>query len=350
MSKCPLCKGVKLQKIFEAKNAFVSVGDLATQNYDALNGGGGVYNPHSYCKGDLKLEVMQCLDCSYVYNALFDREKMHKAYSGKSYITPRAISNTMSSHIAKLSTKIKSYSLGVGLEIAPGSCDLVQALAGDFDFFYTIDPSYTPQELLKNERNICHIQSLFDYEKISNALKHKIDFIIFRHLIEHIDTPKDFLKDVVRLVKDGGMIYIETPNAKEIFESLRFYEIRHEHCGYWDLVALNNVLADLGCELVESVEFYDGQWIGLFFKKTGQRTQKRPMIIYDENLTLKLNAQIEKLHQLLEPYENIAIYGAGGHANSLLSYLDEKTCLKIKMAIDKDERRIGTYLQFQYFN
>ena len=41
MSKCPLCKGVKLQKIFEAKNAFVSVGDLATQNYDALNGGGG---------------------------------------------------------------------------------------------------------------------------------------------------------------------------------------------------------------------------------------------------------------------------------------------------------------------
>ncbi|MCR2099111.1 hypothetical protein [Campylobacter upsaliensis] len=40
MLKCPLCEGAKLQTLFEADNAFVSVGDLAYEPYSA--GGGGV--------------------------------------------------------------------------------------------------------------------------------------------------------------------------------------------------------------------------------------------------------------------------------------------------------------------
>ncbi|QBL11979.1 methyltransferase domain-containing protein [Campylobacter helveticus] len=127
--------------------------------------------------------------------------------------------------------------------------------------FYTIDPSFTPQNLLANEKNVMHLRSLFDDEKLRGNLKHKIDFVIFRHLLEHIDIPREFLESVVRFLENDAMIYIEVPNAEEIFESKGFYEIRHEHCGYWDKATL------LGCELVESVEYYEKQWIGLFFKK-----------------------------------------------------------------------------------
>ena len=45
---------------------------------------------------------------------------MHEAYFDDAYITPIAISSTMSSHILHLSKKIKSYNAKVGLEIAPG--------------------------------------------------------------------------------------------------------------------------------------------------------------------------------------------------------------------------------------
>ncbi|WP_270991459.1 hypothetical protein [Campylobacter upsaliensis] len=41
MSNCPLCGGKKLVKLFEAQNAFVSVGDLAYEPYSAGGGGGG---------------------------------------------------------------------------------------------------------------------------------------------------------------------------------------------------------------------------------------------------------------------------------------------------------------------
>ena len=40
MSNCPLCGGKKLVKLFEAQNAFVSVGDLAYEPYSAGGGGG----------------------------------------------------------------------------------------------------------------------------------------------------------------------------------------------------------------------------------------------------------------------------------------------------------------------
>ncbi|WP_270977401.1 hypothetical protein [Campylobacter helveticus] len=69
MAKCPLCEGKNLSKIFEAQNAFVSVADLTNDSFDDTGGG----NP--YCKGDLMIELMQCLDCSYTFNALFDRQK-----------------------------------------------------------------------------------------------------------------------------------------------------------------------------------------------------------------------------------------------------------------------------------
>ncbi|MCR2124560.1 class I SAM-dependent methyltransferase [Campylobacter upsaliensis] len=341
MLKCPLCEGAKLQTLFEADNAFVSVGDLAYEPYSA--GGGG----NSYCKGDLKLELKQCLNCAYIFNSLFDRVKMQKAYFNDAYITPQNISKTMSSHIINLSQKIKFYidSDSVLLEIAPGGCDLVRTLAPTCHFFYTIDPSHTPQKLLANEKNIKHIHSLFDDEKLKSILEHKIDFVIFRHLLEHIDTPKSFLESVVRLLENDAMIYIEVPNVEEIFENARFYEIRHEHCGYYDKATLCNALALLGCELVDDVKFYDGQWIGLFFKKTSKSIKTIPITFYDANLSLVFNTEISKLEALLEPFKNVAIYGAGGHANSLITYLSEASCYKIKCAIDKDARRIGTYLQ-----
>ncbi|WP_252972764.1 nucleoside-diphosphate sugar epimerase/dehydratase [Campylobacter helveticus] len=47
----------------------------------------------------------------------------------------------------------------------------------------------------------------------------------------------------------------------------------------------------------------------------------------------------------MSAFKSVAIYGAGSHANSLITYLSEESCRKIKCAIDKDERRVGSYLQ-----
>ncbi|MCR6577670.1 class I SAM-dependent methyltransferase [Campylobacter insulaenigrae] len=344
---CPLCEFEQLIELFDAHNAFVSVGELQKEPFQSNVDCGYVNYTDQYCKGELDIKILQCSRCGYIYNSLFDEKKMYEAYSNNKYITPKAISNVMSNFALQLSNKLKRYILedSVGLEIAPGSCDILNALHSSFKFLYSVDPSCNTEVLLKNYDNIFHIKDFFNYSNIKNKLKHKINFIIFRHLIEHICTPKSFLTDVVSLLENNGIIYIETPNVTEIFSSKRFYELRHEHCGYWNKNTLINVMCDLGCELVEETYFYNRQWFGLIFKKTANKTKYSVIHLYNNMLTKELYEAIAELENILDNYQNIAIYGAGGHANSLITYLKTEICMKIKIAIDKDTRRVGTYLQ-----
>lgn len=218
---------------------------------------------------------------------------------------------------------------------------MVYALAPHFRHFYTIDPSHTPQKLPSNIKNLTHIRTLFDATLLKSVLKHRVDFVIFRHLLEHINTACEFLNSVVKLVENGAMIYIKIPNAEEIFKNKRFYELSRKHCGYWTKVVLINALAVLGCEFVERLEYYDGQRMGLFFRKTDKSFKQEEVLFYDTSLNEVLNLELRKLEKLSKPFKNVALYGAGGHANSLISYLSEEVYLKIKCAIDKDKRRVG---------
>lgn len=68
------------------------------------------------------------------------------------------------------------------------------ALSKDSKFIYSVDPSVTPSTLLKDVQNIQHIKGCFSYDVINQKLSHKIDFIISRHLIEHIDTPRKIFR------------------------------------------------------------------------------------------------------------------------------------------------------------
>ncbi|EAL7973730.1 class I SAM-dependent methyltransferase, partial [Campylobacter jejuni] len=300
-----------------------------------------------YCKGDMDIEIVQCWNCGYVYNKLFDNEKMKQAYFDGEYITPKVISEVMSANIIFLKNKIKKYAGDdkVFLEIAPGACDLLLALLKDFKFAYSVDPSFTPDLLLSNYENISHIRNFFSYQVVKEKINHKINFVILRHLIEHIHNPREFLEDVVKLLEDNGVIYIETPNLLNIINSKRFYEIRHEHCAYYQENTLINIMLLLGCSLIETLYLYDGQWIGLFFRKNIENRKKRDITYIDYKEGYKFISEIQYLEKILKKYQKIIIYGAGGHANSMMSYLSEDNCKKIIRAIDADERRWGTYLQ-----
>lgn len=339
MNKCPLCEDKNLKQLFKANNAFVSVAEIQKFPYEKND---------NYCKGDLEIEIVQCSRCGYVYNTKFDNNKMQKAYYSGEYITPMVLSKTMNSYIKFLRDKIKQYAKqdSIFLEIAPGGCDLLFALCRDSKFIYSIDPSTTPSILLKDVKNVQHIKDCFSYDTINHKLSYGVDFIISRHLIEHIDMPRKFLEDIVKIITNNGIIYLETPNVLNIFESKRFYEIRHEHCGYYQNATLINIMKELGCELLECLDLYDGQWLGWFFKKNNNFYQENEKFkVFDKVLGIELINEKNKLESYLLNYKKIAIYGGGSHANSLITYLSSEICKKIVCAIDKDERRQGTYLQ-----
>ncbi|MFY4755324.1 methyltransferase domain-containing protein [Campylobacter jejuni] len=94
---------------------------------------------------------------------------------------------------------------------------------------------------MKHISNLKHIQGFFNFNISKDKLEYKIDFIIFRHLLEYINIPLSFLKDVVKLLENNGIIYIEVPNIEEIIKHKRFYDIFNDHCGYYQKNVLINI-------------------------------------------------------------------------------------------------------------
>ena len=294
-----------------------------------------------YCKGNDTITLTQCKDCGYIYNSTFDLNKISQEYQNKTYLSRKIVSKAMNDTIKLIKENCLKYidKNSVCLEIAPGSGDMVNALIHDVKFIYTIDPSLVSLEI-ENANNLQHIQGFFNYDILKDKLKHKIDFILFRHLLEHINTPLDFLKDVVKLLKNEGIIYVEVPSIDEFIEHKRFYEIFNDHCGYYQKNILINVLQSLGCEFIDEIFIYREQHMGLFFRKN---TNKLNFKLFDKNIYSSFQENIKKLNNLLHGYENIAIYGSGAHGNTIITFINHPE--KIKKCFDLDTRKQGMYLQ-----
>ncbi|TQR22633.1 SAM-dependent methyltransferase, partial [Campylobacter sp. MIT 97-5078] len=226
---------------------------------------------------------------------------------------------------------------------APGSGDLAANLALDARFIYTIDPSIVSLEISKLG-NAKHIQGFFEAQTIKPILKHKVDCVVFRHLLEHIYTPALFLKEVVDLLEEDGLIYVEVPNIDEFIDNKRFYEIFNDHCGYYQKSVLINHLSKLHCELVDELFLYENQHMGLFFKKK-KATKQSYLTPRFYDFKKDFDEAITKLNDELKAYSNIAIYGAGAHANSFLCFLSKQNLANIQLCFDLDNRKQGKFLQ-----
>ncbi len=71
-----------------------------------------------------------------------------------------------------------------------------------------------------------------------NALPFQDDFfdaIIFTHVIEHLSSPLQLGKEINRVMKKGGIIYIETPNWTTMFvPSFGFHREQHFPFNFFD--------------------------------------------------------------------------------------------------------------------
>ncbi|EAJ1323117.1 methyltransferase domain-containing protein [Campylobacter jejuni] len=344
---CPLCQSENNQKeLFKTVNAFTSSGKLdknPTQIKTTIttnDGGGG------YCKGNNAITFTQCQDCGYIYNSTFDLNKISKEYQSEGYFSRKIVSKAMSNNIKTIKDKCLKYinKNSTCLEVAPGSGDMVNALIRNVKFMYTVDPSLVSLEM-ENINNLKHIHGFFNYNILKDKLEYKIDFIMFRHLLEHINTPLGFLKDVVKLLENNGIIYIEVPNIEEIIEHKRFYDIFNDHCGYYQKNVLINTLKSLGCEFIDEIYLFRGQHMGLFFRKNTNihDINKLDFKLFDKNIYTSFQENIRKLNNLLHDYNNIAIYGSGAHGNTIITFIDNPE--KIKKCFDLDIRKQGMYLQ-----
>lgn len=99
---------------------------------------------------------------------------------------------------------------GTVLEIGTGSGYGVEVIAPVADKFLTIDKHIPAAELLEGYDNVEFRQ--MNVPPLEGIADQSVDCVISFQVIEHIKRDKDFVREVHRVLKKGGVFVVSTPN------------------------------------------------------------------------------------------------------------------------------------------
>lgn len=97
---------------------------------------------------------------------------------------------------------------------------------------------------------------------LADGLAEQVDLAVSFHVIEHVENPIDFLKDIHALVKPGGKAFIATPNLDDIMMKLDFdtfapFNFRVVHNYYFSESSLRWVAEQAGWKVAKPVFYHE---------------------------------------------------------------------------------------------
>lgn len=335
---CPVCQSiVKETSVFYRNDeAFLSVAWLPKT--PLTNSGYGL------------IHLVKCECCDYVFNSAFDAKKSENLYMQDNYIVKLTASPRMSQALEEVFEFLKPHiTTHRILEVAPGNGALAFALSKISDQVITIDPAPSAEASIKglDAENIKHIRDFFSAESVESFCEEPFDLVVARHLIEHLPQPKGFLEDVFKALADDGSVYIECPNFNEIALSGRYYDIFHDHFGYFNRFSFEELCRTSGFKVVRSISLFKGQHMGFLLKKNLSAVVSPDRERGSEQLKLEaLSLNRDRNNSMLNSERGeVAIWGAGAHGNAFINELEKNLRNKIVCCFDKDPSKTGRFLQ-----
>lgn len=92
------------------------------------------------------------------------------------------------------------------IEFGCGSKPLISNFNHNPDLIFLVDHKLNKEKL--SQFNLIEDDALAAITKIED----KFDIVVFNQLIEHIAEPEEFIRQCNRILKPGGILYLETPN------------------------------------------------------------------------------------------------------------------------------------------
>ncbi len=340
--KCPACGCEPMEVFFEIESVPVFCNVLYDSPREAVEADTG------------RIHLAHCKDCQIVCNVAFDPELVEycTAYENSLHFSPRfqQYANQIANDLVK---RYQLYNKDI-IEIGCGQGDflaMLQRLGGNRAVGF--DPSYCS---LHKE----HLQSLA-IKIISQAYcrahsGHPADFVCCRHVLEHVDRPYDFLRNIYETLteKRDAIVYFEVPNVLFTLKDGAIWDIIYEHCSYFTLQSLANLFVKVGFKPINLAEQYEGQFISIearaisdtpaVAKFTVPHDDTRSLVrrfkyAYDE----KVQSWRRQLSVLSARKRKIVLWGAGSKGVSFLNVLNVSN-EQIEYVVDVNPRKQGRFV------
>ena len=165
----------------------------------------------------------------------------------------------------------------------------------------------------------------------------KINKVLFnafsaRQLFEHLENPVHILKLVFNLLSDESVGLIEVPNAQKIISEGRYFDIFLDHVNYFTPLSLCYLAEKANFKVITIRESFNRDYIELYVKNTRSY----------ESFKQRATDDVNFIRQNVVNYKNIAAWGAGAKANSIMVLIGKE--LDLKYIFDSDPNKKNKYL------
>jgi 2-polyprenyl-3-methyl-5-hydroxy-6-metoxy-1,4-benzoquinol methylase len=317
---CPVCRSSETEFIYQLESA-----PMQNKIYDRLE--------DALRENKVKITLWGCKNCSFVFNADFNPENID--YSSD-YDNTQEYSQYFLRYIKRLGKRlIKKYDLKNKsvVEVGCGKGGFLKILyQSGVKNIKGFDPSYVDHD---EEIDNLVIKKYFS----PDFLKEKVDFVVCRHVLEHIPNPYEFVNSIVSCLKDDGVMYFEFPSLEWIVKHKAFFDFYYEHCNYFTKDSVITLFRQFGFTSITINFGLKGQYFQVEMRRDNERnsvseTEKDKealrKIFLRKNIAEKLfreisdflESEIRKWKDMVEKLDNFVVWGAGAKGITFLNRLN----------------------------
>ena len=338
---CPVCQSRDWSEFVVIKEVPVICNQLLLTREDAL----GVP------RGDIRLGFCSC--CGHVFNSAFDPRKIEydQVYENSLHFSPHFQKYAKS--LAKRLVKNHELYRKDIVEIGCGNGDFLSLLCElGQNNGVGFDPSYDGDN--NSSRHGGHFTVIPDLYSERYA-DYKADFICCRHVLEHINSPRDFIEMIRRTVGNrlDTSIFFEVPNVMFTLEGLGIWDLIYEHCHYFSEFSL--VYLFNACSFKENhvKEAFGGQFLYIDALPVKQRCHSQAkqkdvenilgcVQTFSEKYYGKLYAWKSELENMANAGKRVVMWGAGSKGVTFLNALGVRD--EVEYVVDINPRKNDMYI------
>jgi SAM-dependent methyltransferase len=178
--------------------------------------------------------------------------------------------------------------------------------------------------------------------------KLEADLVCCRHVLEHIDEPRQFLQALLSKLEPGTAVFFEVPNVLFTLRDGGIWDIIYEHCGYFSPSSLERVfqLAGLRVEGVE--ETFDGQFLVIHAEASSASFDADSVdpglgelaAGFAETYRRKVEKWRETLREARADGGPVVAWGAGSKGNTFLNLVGKE----VSAIVDINPKKRGKFV------
>lgn len=337
---CPVCNSTDIVKFFAFANLPQFCNVLWETKEDAHNCG----------KGDV--DLVFCKDCTFIWNSAFDPDKLDygQEYENSLHFSPR-----FQEYATSLAERLVS-------EYNVRDKDIIEIGCGKGDFLLMLakagknrgvgfDKSFQKRDDLNPED--AEIKFVEDFFSAAYA-DYPVDFLVCRHVLEHIEQPNPFIKEIFEIVKKNRPeLFFEVPSGVHTFKNMAVWDIIYEHPNYFTPLSLEYLFEHNGVGVIDIRSEYENQFLSLTGTTAADSSQKdytvdsqETMLEVVENFKTKFEEKFaawqKQLADLKQNSQQAVIWGSGSKGVTFLNMLDSTGT--IDYAVDINPRKQGKFI------